>query len=304
MSPSTMLLTIDVEDWFHLEGGPAEHLFKDPPRPGASQRTREERIEFSLPWMLDRLETHNTRGTFFVLGCVADGHPQLIREIDRRGHRVASHGYNHTFITQQRPEEFRSDLVRSIRSLEDLIGQKVLGYRAPYCSITERALDIMADEGLLYDASYYPAAYHDLYARIPALEKSQPIERLPNGLWEVRMSSLFIGRHAVPWGGGGYFRLMPYSLFCRGMRYIQRHQGLYQFYIHPWELDPETPRLEGLKALSRLRRYSGLHTMRARFENLLREFRFIPIEEALAARTGCEPEPELESELGVTKGLR
>jgi polysaccharide deacetylase family protein (PEP-CTERM system associated) len=281
---ANLLLTVDVEDWFHLGGGGGDNLFKTPVGSVESWGSYQPRVVDNVLWILDLLDRHQMKGTFFVLGWVADAHPQLIREIDRRGHEVASHGYSHKFVTQQQPSEFRGDLRRSIQSIQDLTGRKILGYRAPYASITEWALDILGEEGLLYDSSYYPATYHDMYGKIPGLEKSSPIERLPNGLWEVRMSSLFVGKIALPWGGGGYFRMIPYPIFRQGILQILRRHGLYQFYIHPWELDPDAPHLDGLKMLSCLRRYVGLRSTRKRLERLITEFRFITIEEALVAR--------------------
>ena len=276
-----LILSVDVEDWFHVIAPGGEYAFKHKTGGVGSWSQFPPRVEANTRWILDTLDLHNLKATFFVLGWIADRHPQLVQEIHRRGHEVASHGYWHALLSASNSTEFISDLRRSVHSLEDLIGQKVLGYRATSASITPWALNILAEEGLFYDSSVYPATYHDAYGRIDGLDPWKPIERLPNGLWEVKMSSLRLGNLMLPWGGGGYFRLMPYPIFRRGIELIVRQQHLYQFFLHPWEIDPDAPRLHNLKRLHYFRRYVSIHRTRPRFEKLLNEFQFIPVREAL-----------------------
>ncbi len=285
MSPnvSKMILSIDVEDWFHLLVVDAAYQFRSRIVGIESWKQFTPRIEGSTHWILDLLDRYNMKATFFILGWVAERQPQLVKEINCRGHEVASHGYGHRLIYTQTPEEFLEDLRRSVGILESIIGEKVLGFRASSASITQWALDILAQEGILYDSSVFPATYHDLYGKIGGLDPSLPIERLPNGLWEVKMSSLRIGKAVLPWGGGGYFRLIPFGLFKWGAARIQRDQGLYQFYLHPWELDPEAPRLDDLKPMYYFRRYCSIRKTRNRFERFLGAHEFSPVRDVLSA---------------------
>jgi polysaccharide deacetylase family protein (PEP-CTERM system associated) len=276
-----MILSIDVEDWFHIVGAGADHQFKSPTGGVDSWRDFSPRIEMSTHWILDTLDRHHTRATFFILGWIAEKHPHLVREIHSRGHEIASHSYWHKLVYIQTRSEFLEDLRRSVHVLENITGKKVLGYRASSASITPWALDCLANEGLFYDSSFYPATYHDLYAKIDGLDASKPIEQFPNGLWEVKMSSLRLQKIRMPWGGGGYFRLIPYKFFLRGVHRIIRDQGLYLFYIHPWELDPDAPRLNDLKKFYFHRRYHSIEKSRTRFESFLDTFRFVTVEDAL-----------------------
>jgi polysaccharide deacetylase family protein (PEP-CTERM system associated) len=289
-----LILSVDVEDWFHIIAAGGEYAFRSQTGGVHSWPHFQPRVEANTHWILDTLDRHAIKATFFVLGWVAEKHPQLVREIDRRGHEVASHGHWHSLLSASNSVEFLNDLHRSVHALEDLIGRKVLGYRATSASITQWALDILAEEGLLYDSSVYPATYHDTYGKIAGLDPLKPIERMPNGLWEVKMSSLQIGNLVLPWGGGGYFRLIPYPLFKRGIDRIVRQQRLYLFYLHPWELDPDAPRFHDLKYPYYFRRYVSISKTRARFEKLLCDFQFVPVSDVLSTwigkdRTGSVP---------------
>ena len=277
-----MILSIDVEDWFHIVGAGADYQFRSQMGGVDSWGSFPPRIEISTHWILDTLDRHHTKATFFILGWIAERHPQLVREIHDRGHEIASHGYWHKLVYIQSPNEFLDDFRRSVDALENITGKKVLGYRAPGASITPWALDLLATEGLLYDSSVYPATYHDLYGKIDGLDPSKPIEQFPSGLWEVKMSSIRIQKGMIPWGGGGYFRLIPYKFFLLGVQRIIRERGSYLFYIHPWELDPDAPRLHELKRIYFFRRYCSLDKTRSRFERLLDTFHFVPVVDALS----------------------
>lgn len=248
----------------------------------ASWDSRESRVVANTRRILDLLDAHGVRGTFFVLGWVAEREPALIRDIAARGHEVASHGYGHDLVYGQSPEVFRTDIRRAKHLLEDITGQRVLGYRAPSFSITEQALQILRDEEHLYDASFFPSAFHDRYGKLDrGGGEAPPIQEIIPGLQEVRVSTLRIAGQELPWGGGGYFRLLPYPSFRAGIRRILRRTGSYTFYVHPWELDPDQPRIAGLPAGYRFRHYIGLSKVQDRLARLVRDFQFTPIRDAL-----------------------
>lgn len=275
------LLSLDVEDWFHLVGAGLDYQFKKPDGGIASWETRTCRVDQNTRWILDLLDEYGVKATFFILGWIAERFPKLVLEIHNRGHEVASHSYWHRIVYTLEPEEFRQDLRRSVDVLQDITGQKVHGFRASTASITDWAIDIIAEEGLTYDSSLFPVTYHDVYGRLTGTQIDLPIERLSNGLWEVKLSSLkFLGKH-IPWSGGGYFRLVPYPLFKWGVTKILRCQGVFQFFIHPWELDNDSPVLQELKPVYKFRRYIFIHKTRPRFRRLINDFTFLPVLQGL-----------------------
>ena len=280
-SSPVCMLSVDVEDWFHLLGAGLDYQFRVPPGGTEVWDRLPGRVVDNTHWILDMLDRYQVKGTFFILGWVAERYPDLVRDIHQRGHEVGSHSYWHKVLTVQTPAEFRSDLRRSLAVLQDITGNQVLGFRASSASITDWAIDILAEEGLYYDSSLFPVFYHDVYGRLAGTTPEKPIERLRNGLWEVKLSSLELAGLQWPWSGGGYFRVLPYSVFRRGVRQILAKRGMFQFYIHPWELDADPPRLPNLKPMYHFRRYAGIRRTRSRFERLLGEFHFVPICEAL-----------------------
>jgi polysaccharide deacetylase family protein (PEP-CTERM system associated) len=278
------MLTIDVEDWFHLVGAGLDYQFTNGSDATAAWETFPSRLEKTIPWILDQLDQHNRKATFFVLGWVAQRHPELIREIDRRGHELASHSYWHRIVYQQSQEEFRADLVASKQALEDGIGKPLVGFRASTASITDWAVEILAEEGFRYDASFFPAAYHDVYGRLSGMEMDDLICRHPSGVLEVKFSCLKLFGKRLPWSGGGYFRLLPLWLFELGIRRILRGGQPFMFFTHPWELDPNAPRLKSLKKRYAWRRYTGLKSARSRFLNLLKKNETTRIDTYLIAK--------------------
>ena len=270
------LLTIDVEDWFHVE-----NLRSVVTR--ESWETRERRVVANTRRLLDLLDAHHARATCFVLGWVAKREPALVRDISARGHEVASHGDGHELVYAQSVEDFRTDVRRAKRTLEDITGQAVLGYRAPNFSITNAALEVLKEEGHSYDASLFPSSFHDRYGKLAGREgEAPPVQEIIPGLQEVRVSTLRFAGRELPWGGGGYFRVMPYRPFRAGIRRILRRTGSYLFYIHPWELDLDQPRVAGLPAGHRFRHYVGLSKVHDRLARLVSDFRFIPVRDALS----------------------
>ena len=242
----------------------------------------ESRVEQNTLRLAELLARFETKATFFILGWVAERHPGLVKELAKQGHEIASHGYGHELITNQTDSEFRDDVRRSKCILEDLMGERVFGYRAPSFSITARtqwALPILVEEGYLYDSSIFPVR-HDRYG-MPGANPWCHIQKTEAGdLWEVPPSTLKVGPVRVPVAGGGYFRLYPYRLLRRFLCRIASQGHPLIIYMHPWELDPEQPRMVG-SLLSRFRHYVNLHKTEARLRRLVTDFKFVPIQQAV-----------------------
>lgn len=262
------VISFDLEDWYHC-------LDQDP----ANWHRYEDRVAGAVSVVLDLLDATQTRATFFVLGHVAERHPELISRIDRCGHEIASHGWAHRFVYQQSPAEFEADVRRSTSILSSIIGRTILGYRAPYFSITDRsrwALDVLRRLGFRYDSSIFPIYNH--HYGIPGAPRLP--WRTAEGILEVPPSTFPAMHVNVPCGGGAYFRLLPYRA-VRWMfrRLSDRHEPIV-VYLHPWELDDKQPRIR-VPAFLRLRHYWGLDKTADKVAALLSEFRFMPMKEAL-----------------------
>lgn len=269
----TDVLTVDVEDYFHVEAF-ADRI------PPSSWSYFPSRVRANTQRILRICEEYGCRATFFVLGWVAEKDPALVREIVQAGHEVACHSYAHRRVSLLSAEEFRKDLRRARAAIEDAAGVRVLGYRAPTFSIRRDslwALEILSEEGFLYDSSIFPIR-HDLYGFPEGPRFPHPLQ-LPSGrrLFEIPMSTVRLGGVNCPVGGGGYLRLLPMSYTRWAIRQIhQREHQPVIVYFHPWELDPQQPRISsGWK--SRLRHYTGLAGMERRLRELLAEGRFAPL---------------------------
>jgi polysaccharide deacetylase family protein (PEP-CTERM system associated) len=270
-------MTVDVEDYFHVAAlaGSIDR---------ASWDTREYRVEASTRRLLDVFEESNIHATFFVLGWVARRSPDLIREISRRGHEVASHGMSHKLVFNQTPEEFSSETYESKALLEDIIGAPVIGYRASTYSITRRslwALDILSEAGFSYDSSIFPI-HHDVYG-IPDAPQVPSRIATPKGasIVEFPMSTAPMFGTRIPVSGGGYFRILPYWLTRKGLTRLNRDlKRPFIFYLHPWEVDPEQPRVR-TSIKSRLRHYTNLNRCEPRLRRLIGEFRFGRVRDVL-----------------------
>ncbi len=276
-SPPPAAMSIDVEDWFQVENlkGVVERDTWD---------ERELRVERNTDRMLELMDERGVRCTCFVLGWVAERCPALVRRIADAGHEVASHGYGHDLIYSLSHDEFRQDILRAKGLIEDLSGQPVLGYRAPSFSITDWAIDILQETGVTYDSSAFPTVAHDRYGKLSGMDAGQPIAEIRPGFHEVCVSVLRLGKRGVPWGGGGYFRLFPWPLFKRGVSRILASETPYVFYIHPWEIDADQPRVEsGLSRTQRFRHYNNLDRCEARFAALLDAFDWKPMVDLLDA---------------------
>jgi polysaccharide deacetylase family protein (PEP-CTERM system associated) len=271
--------TVDVEDYFQVAAlAPAIER--------ASWPQRESRVERNTGVLLDLLAERGIRGTFFVLGWIAERHPLLIKRIAAAGHEIACHGYSHQLIYEQTPDDFREETARSKDMLEQLSGAPVTGYRAASFSITRRslwALDLLIDLGFKYDSSIFPIR-HDRYG-IPGADPRPAALTAPSGrtLVEFPMSAASYLGLRIPVSGGGYFRLLPYFVTRTGLRQINGRFGRpFAFYLHPWEIDPDQPRVR-VGWLSRFRHYTNLDRCESRLRRLLHEFRFGTMREALQA---------------------
>lgn len=263
-------MSLDVEDWFHVEN-------LRPVISRASWPERELRVERNTDRVLALMDEHGVRCTCFVLGWVAERCPGLVKRIAAAGHEIASHGYGHELIYEMSPDEFRADVRRSKRLLEDLAGVPVRGYRAPSFSITEWAIPILIELGFDYDSSVFPTLAHDRYGRVGGVTAKVPSAEIAPGLHELSVGCLPVGARGLPWGGGGYFRVLPYRVFRGGVGRILRSGLPYVFYMHPWEIDPGQPRVEGLSRLAALRHYSGLARGERRLSALLTDFKWMTL---------------------------
>jgi polysaccharide deacetylase family protein (PEP-CTERM system associated) len=263
----TILLTFDVEDWFQVEN------FKQN-IPYSTWDARELRVEKNTIELLDLLESisGSIKATFFILGWIAERCPELVLEIHKRGHEVASHGFAHHLCYKQTSEELGHDLVKSKKLLEDIIGAEVAGYRAPSFSINDTAIKIIRDSGFLYDSSYNSYEGHGRYGSLTlpdSAKPDQPIYTLSPDFFEIPVSNLRFGGKIIPWGGGGYFRLLPRIFHQVGVRRILKNKNCYTFYMHPWEIDPGQPRVHEATSFFRFRHYVNLKIAKDKFRNFL-----------------------------------
>lgn len=272
----THALTVDVEEHFQVSA-----FERDCPR--EQWASCESRVGANTRFLLDLFDDHRVRATFFVLGWVAERQPALVREIHERGHEVASHGYWHRLVYTQSEAEFRDDIRRSRQQLEDLVGREVVAYRAPSFSITKRsewALRVLVEEGFRVDSSIFPVR-HDRYGMPNARREIHQVETPAGQLCEFPPSVARVAGMHWPVGGGGYFRLYPYWLTRQALRRIDRAGRPVMFYLHPWEIDPEQPRIASRSRVSRFRHYVNLRTTRRKLARVLSEFRWGTVSQVL-----------------------
>ena len=263
----TNAMTIDVEDYFQVSAF-APHISR------SEWNSRECRVERNVQCILEMLDRHHTKATFFTLGWIAERYPGLIREIALRGHEVASHGYGHERASDQTEEAFFSDIQLAKVILEDLTGQEVCGYRAPSFSIGAGnlwAFDCLARAGYRYSSSIYPIA-HDHYGMPDSPRFAYEVRP---GLLEIPIPTLRAMGRNFPSSGGGYFRLLPYALsrwMLNRVNTTDQQPGI--FYFHPWEIDPQQPRIDGIGSKTRFRHYVNLDKVEGRLNRLLGDFRW------------------------------
>lgn len=271
------ILTIDVEDYFQVENFKKVIKFSDWDK-------YETRVVRNTEKILDILEKAGTKGTFFILGWVAERNPELVKRIHQNGHEVASHGYAHQTVYSQSEEEFRIDLKKSKSILESIIKTHVLGYRAPSYSITKKsewALDVLREEGFKYDSSIFPI-YHD-HGGLPGANRyPYKIYNHQDYMWEFPISTMKMLKQNIPFSGGGYFRLLPYNFIKSAIKKINREGFPVIVYIHPWELDPGQPRIRANR-LSTFRHYVNISKTEGKFKKLLDDFQFKPVKDFLVS---------------------
>lgn len=278
-------LTIDVEDYFQVAALSEAVSPEDWP-------SMEYRVEANTDRLLQLFSDKDVKATFFTLGWVAERSPNLVRRIMNAGHEIASHGYSHQLVYNQSPEVFREETRKSKGILEDITGEAITGYRAASYSITAQsrwALDILCEEGFTWDSSIFPV-HHDRYG-MPGTPHEPYRLRAPNGgtLIEFPLSTCPLGNYRLPIAGGGYFRLFPYWLSRWGLGRINRSGQPFIFYLHPWEIDTDQPRLK-VKAFSRFRHYNNLDKCMGRLETLLGDFLFGSVQDVLSS-VELRPEP-------------
>ena len=266
-------LSIDVEDWYCVYN-----------LSGVIQKKEwhkyESRVLSNTEKLLSILKTHNTKATFFILGWIAEKYPAIVRKIDEEGHEIATHGYSHTLLTSLTPDEFDKDLARSIEIIKKCTNQDIIGFRAPSFSITAKtlwALDILVKHGIQYDSSIFPIGFHPDYG----VNKSplQPYQ-IGENIIEFPLSCFEVLGGRFPCCGGGYFRLFPYFYTRFGINQCNRNGRPVVFYLHPWEIDPDQPRVK-LPFFKKIRHYSNLAETEKRLRRLLQDFRFATIKSVL-----------------------
>ncbi len=271
-------MSVDVEEHFHVQAfSDVIHRdsWQDHPRRAADNTAR----------ILDIFAQHSVQATFFVLGWLAEREPGMVKAIVAAGHELASHGFDHTPAFHQSPAEFRADISRTKAVLEDLGGVPVTGYRAPSFSVrkeNEWVFGELSEAGYAYSSSIFPVR-HDFYGWPEAPRFTfRPAD---SDFLECPLTTVELGGSRYPCGGGGYFRIFPYSLFTWALRRVtERESRQAFFYLHPWEIDPDQPRVRGARLKSRLRHYLSLRRVEGRLHRLLDEFNWGRYDEILGLR--------------------
>lgn len=271
------VMTVDVEDYFQVSAFEST-VSRD------AWPAFESRVGRNTERLLEMFERARVTATFFVLGWTAEHCPQIVRAIRSGGHELASHSYDHRLVYTLTAEGFRQDLRRAAAAIEAAGGTPVRGYRAPSYSITREslwALDVLASEGYAYDASIYPIR-HDRYGIPDWPRENQLLARAGQTIWELPGSTVRWAGVNLPVGGGGYFRMLPYEWTRRGilrLNTIERRPAM--FYLHPWEIDPDQPRIPAGR-ISSFRHYCNLDRTEDRLRRLLSEFPFGSVKSVIA----------------------
>ena len=265
----TILLTFDVEDWFQVENF-KEYI------PFSSWNDYELRVEKNIHLILDLLDSFSfqPKATFFVLGWIAKKLPGMVKEIHTRGHELASHGNLHHLCTNQSLTAAKQDLKDGKALLEDIINHEIFGYRAPSFAINNDILKMIQDTGHVYDSSYNSFSMHKRYGTIDLTNntKKGAAYKISDDFFELPISNLNINQKIFPLGGGGYFRLIPFSLFKLGMNCALNKDKSFLFYSHPWEFDPDQPRVEQASTGFKFRHYINLNQTQKKLESLIKYF--------------------------------
>ena len=272
-------MTVDVEDYFQVSAF-ERYISRD------DWDRVPHRVEGNIDRILQLFSDSGVRGTFFTLGWMAERYPRMVRRIVEDGHELASHGWSHIRATEQSPQEFRADVVRTKALLEDTGGCRIRGYRAASYSIGESnlwALQILDETGYRYSSSIYPIR-HDLYG-MPSAPRFKFQPRPESDFIEIPVTTVLWQGRKFPCGGGGYFRLFPYVLSRWAMRRVNHADAeSCIFYFHPWEIDPGQPRQPGLDTKTRVRHYLNLSRTEQRLRCLLRDFQWGRMDEIFLGR--------------------
>lgn len=279
------LLTVLVEDYFHV--GAFEKLIQQ-----HNWSNFDARFERNTIKALNLLDQFNSKGTFFLLGWIAEQNPRLVREISSRGHEVASRGFYHRSLKNLTPSEFREDLRRTNGVIENATGRKVIGYRSAgklKFDADDWIFDVLAEEGFDYDASFVPSKSNEVSKRV-----AHRIGAGKNGLWEVPYSTFDLGLGLLPISGGNYFRQIPYTLMRHAVaRWTRQHEQPFVFYFHVWELDPEQPRISAASRYNRVRHYRKLDKMEWIIKELAELYAFTDIAGYIGATDKLDPNESL-----------
>ena len=306
MSQTNLIITIDVEDWFQVEN--LRQCI-----PFSSWQSYELRVEKSTHRLLNLLDSctlkktttssqsgksclnnNSPHATFFVLGWIANRLPHLVREVYARGHEIGSHGNYHNLGINCSSDDLKRDIMDSKKLLEDIIGDRVYGYRAPRFSINNDILKTIEECGYLYDSSFNPFFMYSRYGHLDLSQnrtrgiafpisssrqqatsnkhRSAIVNRQSSIFFELPISNIRIGKHTLPWGGGGYFRLIPFPIFRLGVQSILREKNTYLFYIHPWEIDPDQPRVNDASVFCKIRHYLNLSKTHSKLSKFIKSF--------------------------------
>jgi polysaccharide deacetylase family protein (PEP-CTERM system associated) len=274
-------MSVDIEDWFQV--GAFETVIDR-----ADWDQLEQRVERNSEAVLALFDEAGIKATFFILGWVAERYPALMQQIAAAGHEIANHGYDHARVFTLTPDQFRDDLDRSRKILEDTSGQKVIGYRAPSFSIDQRtpwAHEILAEQGYAYSSSVAPIN-HDHYGWAGSPRFAwKPVAQ--SDFIELPVTTVKFGNRIFAAGGGGFFRLLPYGLYERSIRKMHRDDGRGAiFYFHPWEIDPDQPRVSNAPMKSKIRHYTNLKSMRSKLLRAGKEFKWGRVDELAALEAG------------------
>jgi polysaccharide deacetylase family protein (PEP-CTERM system associated) len=263
--------TVDVEDWSHGIPISSELRAKLPAR-----------LDIGLGRLLDLMASSGAKGTFFLLGPIALANPEIVRRIVDAGHEIGCHGWSHDLLYDMTPERFRDETTRALEAIRQTTGEHVRAYRAAYFSITSRslwALDILAELGFRYDSSVFPV--RNWRYGIPGFRRGPHVLQTTAGqIYEFPVSVRPLLGQTIPIGGGAYFRLYPYPLTLANFRWAERQRVPVVFYLHPWELDPDHPRIP-FDWRARMTHYVNLSRTGPRLARLLRDFKFAPLGEVL-----------------------
>lgn len=267
-------LSFDVEEWFH-----ASVIEKYVPR--STWDSQPSRLESQMETLMYLMASMDIKATFFCLGIVAKSHGSILRQLVASGHEVASHGMSHKNLYDLSRSDLHLEIVDSKKMLEDCIGTKVNGFRAPNFSITDVALDVLLEAGYAYDSSVFDAEWHPNYGRLRNYPmRSDAPYSLTNGLWEVPLTVNPVMGFKVPWSGGAYLRHFPFGMFRRGL-VKQAMNGYAQIYLHPWEIDQGQPLPPNMSKMDKRRHAGGIAKVPRRLEVLSKSLAFCTIDDVL-----------------------